>query len=216
MRQIKSYDFSIQASGAYIVPAIGSYFVIQSLSAPNSIGVRGIFGEFSPCGVGQGLSGTEYDRLEIRNLLGIPIFGTILCSDSEIINQQVQGVVAVNGVVNTQSSIVQSALSGRSFAAHFTSQFVAGTSLPIPVAATSAAGLFDGIRNTGSKTVIINKISICSLSEIIATVHSIPPVYTYINWNSFGDKARSKRLRYYSDTQVLSTAAVGQGYCIAT
>jgi len=76
---LQSYDFTITAGQTMPLLASGNYFLIKS--STGALDVRGEFGQAKAMIAGQGLSGRDFTRLELKNNSGATITGLILIED---------------------------------------------------------------------------------------------------------------------------------------
>lgn len=76
---LQSYDFTITAGQTMPLLASGNYFLIKS--STGALDVRGEFGQAKAMIAGQGLSGRDFTKLELKNNTGATITGLILIED---------------------------------------------------------------------------------------------------------------------------------------
>jgi len=76
---LQSYDFTITAGQTMPLLASGNYFLIKS--STGALDVRGEFGQAKAMIAGQGLSGRDFTKLELKNNSAGTITGVILIED---------------------------------------------------------------------------------------------------------------------------------------
>jgi len=146
MKSTRSYDFTLTANGAFVLPVSGSFFRI--LTSTGQLEVQGdTFGRV-PVYAGQGLRNQDFTKLTLIDKTGAANIGTILVSDGEFIDDRITGSVTVI------DSAYQLTLTGQSWAGS--------------VNFTATAGNFPHaqIKNpTGSgKNVVVTSLSMTSVA----------------------------------------------------
>lgn len=101
------YEFTIGASGTYVLPVLGEYFKIMSAESP--VDVKADWGELRGLIAGQGLEDSPFARLVIMNTAAVPNKVRIFIGDEKFIDG-ISGVADIGRMRVAQAQFTHAAV----------------------------------------------------------------------------------------------------------
>lgn len=96
MKSVTFYPFNMAAGQAFVLPAEGEYFRIQSSAGSVSVTIEGS-GTLPDLQAGQGIKNTPFKRLILRDTSGAANSGIILVGTEDFIDNRTYGVNSISG-----------------------------------------------------------------------------------------------------------------------
>ncbi|MCK6388595.1 MAG: hypothetical protein L6Q65_13475 [Zoogloea sp.] len=124
--QAQTYDYNLTAGGAQVLAVAGSS--LKLLTATGLLEVQTDTGARMKLLPGQGLKGFKFERLTLIDRSGVSNKGTILVSDSEMIDDRVNGIVTIADQVQTNCSAITMAVAVNTVAFSYSTIVAPGVS----------------------------------------------------------------------------------------